>query len=158
MDDECCSSGVVFGTSVVWLFVSDMGSGIECNSACTSLYCSLWPWRHLSSCDSHMLNIIPELIWSKLYSTRPKNARVNFSLTQVSLSLQLTAVPVCLCNEWASQPLNTAISFTSLWIFLFIVVCKALSLDFAYVENLTESCPPFDLIFFRSLIFLSSCL
>lgn len=140
-------------------FVSDMGSGIECNSACTSLYsCSLRPSRHLPSCDSHMLHIIPELIWSKLYSTSPKNARDNFSLTPVSLSLQLTTVPVCLCNEWASQPLNTAISFASLWIFLFVVVCKALSLDFAYVENLTESCPPFDLIFFSSLIFLCSCL
>lgn len=95
--------GLVLRPVLFNIFFSDMGSGVGCNSAPTSLYsCSLWPSRHLPPCDSHILSIIPELIWSKLYSTTLNSARVDFSLTQVSISLQLTTVPVCL--QWLSLP------------------------------------------------------
>lgn len=91
-----------------------------------------------------------------------QDAAVNFNLTQVPINLTQAPGDCCsrlsVCSDRASQPLNAAISFTSLWIFSFVIVYKTPSLDFACVENLAESCHPFDLIFSRVRICLSSCL
>lgn len=151
---------LVLGPVLFNIFASDMDSWIECNSAPTSPYsCSLWPSRHLPACDSHILSIIPELIWSKLYSTSPKNATVNFNLTQVSISLPLTRVPVCLSamtephSPWTLQFPSHPFGSSSLLLF-----AKHWVWILHMWKILLRPVPYFDLIFFRSLIFLSSCL
>lgn len=121
----------------------------------------LWPegTKTPSPCDNHIPSLIPELVWIKLYPMSQKCTTVNFNLTQVTVSLLVTAVPVCLSAMTEPHSLP-ALQFPS---HLFgssplLFVYKMPSLDFACVENLAESCHPFDLIFSRSPIFLPSCL
>lgn len=58
--------------------------------------CGLEPPRHRSPCDSQILSPIPKPIWIKLYPTSQKDTTVNFNLTQVPISLLVTALPACL--------------------------------------------------------------
>lgn len=69
--------------------------------------CGLEPPRHLSPCDNHILSPIPKPIWSKLYPTSQKDTTVNFNLTQVPISLLVTALPACLSAMTETHSLST---------------------------------------------------